>query len=128
MNFKKKNRWYGLLLSLVLLLSLNGCGDSQTEEQKTLKESVTVTQETNTSSIDDSEGITDASLTILLLSDSLDAKKIVEETLKNLMRSEGILIALAFDAQGAYLESVLSLGLCEKSLSRNTEVAVAVLL
>ena len=26
--------------------------------------------------------------------------------------------------QGAYLESVFSLGLCEKSLSRNTEVAV----
>ena len=48
----------------------------------------------------------------------------MEETLKNLMRSEGILIAPAFDAQGAYLESVLSLGLCEKSLSRNTEVAV----
>ena len=48
----------------------------------------------------------------------------MEVTLKNLMRSEGILIAPAFDAQEAYLESVFSLGLCEKSLSRNTEVAV----
>lgn len=74
--------------------------------------------------LDKGKEFVNASLTILLLSDSLDAKKIVEETLKNLMRSEGILIAPAFDAQGAYLESVLSLGLCEKSLSRNTEVAV----
>lgn len=74
--------------------------------------------------LDKGKEFVNASLMILLLSDSLDAKKIVEEILKNLMRSEGILIAPAFDAQGAYLESVLSLGLCEKSLSRNTEVAV----
>lgn len=74
--------------------------------------------------LDQGKEFVNASLTILLLSDSQDAKKIVEETLKNLMRSEGILIAPAFDAQGAYLESVFSLGLCEKSLSRNTEVAV----
>ena len=74
--------------------------------------------------LDQGKEFVNASLTILLLSDSQDAKKIVEETLKNLMRSEGILIAAAFDAQGAYLESVFSLGLCEKSLSRNTEVAV----
>lgn len=73
---------------------------------------------------DQGKEFVNASLSILLLSDSLDAKKIVEETLKNLMRSEGILIAPAFDVQGAYAESILSLGLCEKNLSRNTEVAV----
>ena len=56
MNLKKRNRWYGLLLSFVLLFSLGGCGDVQTETpQPSIETSVTdTTQESS-----DAEAITD---------------------------------------------------------------------
>ena len=56
MNFKKRNRWYGLLLSFVLLFSLGGCGDVQTETpQLSIETSVTdTTQESS-----DAKAITD---------------------------------------------------------------------
>lgn len=49
MNLKKRNRWYGLLLSFVLLFSLGGCGDVQTETpQPSIETSVTdTTQESS---------------------------------------------------------------------------------
>ena len=56
MNFKKRNRWYGLLLSFVLLFSLGGCGDVQTENpQHSIETSVTDT----TQEASDAEAITD---------------------------------------------------------------------
>ena len=56
MNFKKRNRWYGLLLSFVLLFSLGGCGDVQTENpQPSIETSVTDT----TQEASDAEAITD---------------------------------------------------------------------
>lgn len=56
MNFKKRNRWYGLLLSFVLLFSLGGCGDVQTENQQpSIETSVTDT----TQEASDAEAITD---------------------------------------------------------------------
>ena len=56
MNLKKRNRWYGLLLSFVLLFSLGGCSDVQTETpQPSIETSVTdTTQESS-----DAEAITD---------------------------------------------------------------------
>ena len=58
MNFKKRNRWYGLLLSFVLLFSLGGCSDVQTETtQPSIQTSVADTSQEN--SENESDAITE---------------------------------------------------------------------
>lgn len=64
------------------------------------------------------------SFTLAIICDSDDAKKIVEQTVISLMDSEGIMLAPAYDAQGLYMESVGSLGICDQKTIRNVDVNV----
>lgn len=71
------------------------------------------------------ENYINQSLSIILLCDSKDARKIVEETLISLFLKYGVVIAPSFHSQRAVVESSLSLGLVERSFIRNVKTEVA---
>jgi len=73
----------------------------------------------------ESEDYINQSLSIILLCDSKDARKIVEETLISIFLKYGVVIAPCFHMQRAVMESSLSLGLLEESFIRNTKTMVA---
>lgn len=72
----------------------------------------------------ESEDYINQSLSIILLCDSLDAKKIVEETLISVFLKYGVVIAPSFHHQKCVMESALSLGLMDHKLVRNVSVTV----
>jgi hypothetical protein len=71
------------------------------------------------------ENYINQSLSIILLCDSKDARKIVEETLISLFLKYGVVIAPSFHSQRAVVESSLSLGLVEQNFIRNVKTEVA---
>ena len=73
----------------------------------------------------ETEDYINQSLSIILLCDSKDARKIVEETLISIFLKYGAIIAPSFHNQQRVMESCMSLGLLESGLIRNTKSNVA---
>jgi len=69
----------------------------------------------------ENEDYINQSLSIILLCDSKDARKIVEETLISIFLKYGAIIAPSFHNQQRVMESYMSLGLLESGLIRNTK-------
>ncbi len=64
------------------------------------------------------------SLSILIFTDSDDARKIIEETVRQLMYQNDILLTPCYHRQKAVMESILSLGITEEKNIRNVDKSV----
>ena len=73
----------------------------------------------------ETEDYINLSLSIVLLCDSKDARKIVEETLISVFLKYGLVVAPGFHSQKKIMESALSLGLLEQGFIRNVSKNVA---
>ena len=69
-----------------------------------------------------------ASMMLIILCDSDDARKIVEQTVMNLMLNDGILTAPAYNAQAFYMENAAGLGIYDETIVRNVDPAAVALL
>lgn len=65
---------------------------------------------------------------LIILCDSDDARKIVEQTVMNLMLNDGILTAPAYNAQAFYMENAAGLGIYDETIVRNVDPAAVALL
>lgn len=70
------------------------------------------------------EDYVNISLSLVILCDSDDARKIVEETIVTLFANAGVMLAPAYHMQNRVLESILSLGLLDVKTMRNTNATV----
>lgn len=70
------------------------------------------------------EDYINVSLALVIICDSDDARKIVEQTIISLHANYGVMLAPGFHAQGRVMESILSLGLVDVKTMRNTRIDV----
>jgi hypothetical protein len=70
------------------------------------------------------EDYLNVSLALVILCDSDDARKIVEQTIISLYAIYGVMLAPSFQAQDKVMESLLSLGLVEAKIMRNAKAEV----
>ena len=71
------------------------------------------------------EAFINLSLSIVILCDSKDARKIMEETVTSICLSHGVLLTPSYHMQSAVAESVISFGLMENKIMRNVSISVA---
>lgn len=76
-------------------------------------------------SIISEESFINLSLSVVILCDSRDARKIIEETVTSIFLNQGILLSPSFHMQKNVTESVLSFGLMEHKIMRNVTGDIA---
>ena len=114
----------GLMCPMYLSVDLN----SLTEEEHTDFKRAIEKRYNKRLPVNSEESFINLSLSAVIICDSNDARKILEETIQSVFLGHGIIITPSFHMQRAVAESMLSLGLLDQMIMRNVSTNVAELM
>lgn len=114
----------GLMCPMYLSVDLN----SLTDEEHTDFKRAIEKRYNKRLPVNSQESFVNLSLSAVIIGDSDDARKILEETIQSVFLGHGVIITPCFHMQRATVESVLSLGLLDYKTMRNVSTKVVELM
>ena len=111
----------GLMCPMYLSVDLN----SLTDEEHTDFKRAIEKRYNKRLPVNSEESFINLSLSAVIICDSDDARKILEETIQSIFLRHGVIITPSFHRQRAVAESMLSLGLLDYKIMRNVSTKVA---